>query len=119
MVEGNLYLLKEDIEGAKNNLEIISAALDESISNFSNNLGDGLETTFNIFDENLSEISKRLSGTILEMQDTVEELPSIMSTMYNELQSHTLQLSEALEEANNLYLETQELIMNERGEIIS
>ncbi len=53
------------------------------------------------------------------MQDTVEELPSIMSTMYNELQSHTLQLSEALEEANNLYLETQELIMNERGEIIS
>ncbi len=118
-VENSVQLLKEDLERTWHNLESITIALNESTSNFSNNLKDGLETTFNIFDDNLSEISSRLSSTILEIQDTVEELPSVMTIMYNELQSHTLQLSEALEEVNNLYNSIHKSIVAERKEVVS
>lgn len=118
-VGNSVQLLKEDLERTWHNLESITIALNESTSNFSNNLKDGLETTFNIFDDNLSEISSRLSSTILEIQDTVEELPSVMTIMYNELQSHTLQLSEALEEVNNLYNSIHKSIVAERKEVVS
>ncbi len=119
VIEKSINILKEDLETTWQSLNTITVSLNESTSNFSSNLKEGLGTTFDIFDTNLAEISKRLSGTILEIQDTVEQLPSAITLMYNELKSHTVQLSEAVDEINSLYNSINESIIGLREGVVS
>lgn len=119
IVESSLLKLNTNIEDAKDNLEIVSLGLEQSTINFSENLKDGLNTTFEIFDENLSEIGKRLSGTIVEINESVEEMPNIIAALYNEMQSHTIKLREAVETTTELYEEIKDMIFIEKNEAIS
>ena len=85
MWRNNLGQLIEIVDNSLKGLVELKNELENSSKVFSDNLGQGLNATFNIFDQSLSEISKRLSGTILEVQQTVEELPVAISFLSDEL----------------------------------
>lgn len=95
--------INNDLVEIRESIKLMSSELDESTMNFSESLKDGLDTTFNIFDNNLSEISKRLSGTILEINESVDEIPDIIRYLHSEIQSHTIDLKEAMKTATELY----------------
>ena len=95
--------INNDLNDIREGIELMSSELDKSTINFSESLKDGLDTTFNIFDSNLSEISKRLSGTILEINESVDDIPDIIRYLHSEIQTHTVDLKEAMEAATKLY----------------
>lgn len=117
-MENGLLVLRNNIEDVGENLMTISIGLEQSTVDFSENLKNGLNTTFTIFDENLSEISKRLSGTIVEINQTVEEMPNMILSLYNEMQNHVVKLSEAVEMTTEVYNQIKDIYIVNTGEVI-
>ncbi|WP_132995200.1 hypothetical protein [Sporanaerobacter acetigenes] len=102
-IGNNISSLKENLDISKASLENISENLEDSTIAFSQELKDGLDTTFNIFDEGLSEIAKRFSGTILEVQGTVDELPKVISILTKELEDSMKFLNNSVNDINSFY----------------
>lgn len=103
LIGSDIDSLKENMDISKTSLENVNESLGESTTAFSQSLKDGLESTFNIFDDGLSEISKRLSGTILEIQETVDELPRAISLLTKELEDSTNHLNNSVNDINSIY----------------
>jgi len=110
----------ENIDNAMNSLKSVKEEFENSSKIFTQNLGEGLNATFNIFDDSLSQISQRLSGTILEVQQTVDDLPSAISVLIEELNKNANKLSTAIDEINGIYKDINNLILREnRKEVVS
>lgn len=118
-VENNLGQLIEIVDNSLKGLVELKNELENSSKVFSDNLGQGLNATFNIFDQSLSEISKRLSGTILEVQQTVEELPVAISFLSDELKKNVNKLSATTNEINGIYKEINMKLKEKRSEVLS
>lgn len=116
LIKNNIEGLRENWDNSKASLEIINEKLDESAITFSESLKDGLDATFNAFDEGLSEISKRLSGSILEIQETVDELPRVVSLLTKELDNATVKLNNSVEDINSFYKEIINRINELKGD---
>lgn len=101
--ESSLTQLIKNMDNSMNTLKSIKGELENSSSVFARNLGEGLNATFNIFDYSLSEISKRLSGTILEVQETIDDLPIAISMLIEELNKNINRLSITTDEINGIY----------------
>lgn len=69
------------------NLKILNENLVNSMKEFSEKTHEGLHTTFGIFDDQLSNIAHRLSSTISEIQDAVDELPGVIIEFKNVMQA--------------------------------
>ena len=48
-------------------------------------LQQSLQTTFDIFDQELSDITKHLSGTIAEVDSTTERVPKVVAAAYDDM----------------------------------
>lgn len=118
--KNSLSELMENIDNAMNSLKSVKEEFENSSKIFTQNLGEGLNATFNIFDDSLSQISQRLSGTILEVQQTVDDLPSAISVLIEELNKNANKLSTAIDEINGIYKDINNLILREnRKEVVS
>ena len=51
----------------------------------SGQLQQSLQTTFDIFDQELSDITKHLSGTIAEVDSTTERVPKVVAAAYDDM----------------------------------
>ncbi len=49
-------------------------------------LQQSLQTTFDIFDQELSDITKHLSGTIAEVDSTTERVPKVVAAAYDDME---------------------------------
>jgi len=88
--------VKKEFNNLNNNLS-------SSINNFTDNITNGLKRTFELFDDNLSEISKRLGITIKDINDMVQELPdsiNLLITTIGEFENNQVQLLNEINFAN-------------------
>lgn len=118
LIQNNINSLRENWDMSRDSLESMNGNLEDSTVAFSESLKDGLETTFNIFDDGLSEIAKRLSGTILEVQETVDELPRVISLLTKELEDSMELLNNAVDDINSFYKDINKKIEELKGEVI-
>lgn len=78
-IKNNIDKLNDSWENTYNVFNTVNDRLENSAKEFSNNIHEGLLLTFEDFDKNLSIISNRLSGTISEVNDTIDEIPGIIA----------------------------------------
>ena len=102
-----------------NSLNFIIEELQNSSKVFVHNLDEGLNATFSIFDNSLSEISRRISGTILEVQQTIDDLPIAISMLVDELKKNINKLSETIDEINGIYKDISIILNENKREVIS
>lgn len=119
LIQDNTKLLKENWDNSRNSLQEVNDSLENSSRLFADNLREGLESTFNMFDANLSEIVKRLSGTTLEIQQSVEELPAAISLLTQELESSVNKLNTSVIEINSFYKKLNTELTKSRSEVIT
>ncbi|HHW70389.1 MAG TPA: hypothetical protein GX392_03480, partial [Clostridiales bacterium] len=119
LIQDNTKLLKENWDNSRNSLQEVNDSLENSSRLFADNLREGLESTFNMFDANLSEIVKRLSGTTLEIQQSVEELPAAISLLTQELENSVDKLNTSVIEINSFYKKLNTELTKSRSEVIT
>ncbi len=59
-------------------LQQASDSIESAAKTLDQNLEQSLGRTFNVFDQNLADITQHLSGTIADVRDTTEMLPRVM-----------------------------------------
>lgn len=90
--------LNSNWDRMQSNLEEINLQLENATKTFIENMHKGLEITFQDFDKNLAHIVNRLSGTISETQETIDEIPKL-------LRATTERFYQSLETVNGTILE--------------
>ena len=60
-------------------------------------LNKSLSTTFDIFDKNLSDITRHLSGTIAEVDSTTQRVPQVVSAAYEGMEKSLTKMQDDLE----------------------
>lgn len=70
--------LNSNWNSMQSNFEEINLQLENATKTFIENMHKGLEITFQDFDKNLAHIVNRLSGTINEIQETIDEMPRLL-----------------------------------------
>lgn len=97
--------MTEEAKMATEGMEKASAQLVNVTQDFSVKLSDSLHRTFQIFDENLSEITKHLSGTILEIdatlsrvEKTTDKVPRVVASAYSDLDDSFRSLQKNIDE---------------------
>ncbi|WP_352419014.1 MotA/TolQ/ExbB proton channel family protein [Proteiniborus sp.] len=102
-INEQIQKLEDDWDTTSQVFEKINNEFKDSTDIFVENLHKGLEATFKDFDDNLANITRRLSGTISEVQDTVDEVPSLIRTasdnMTNSLQLISITIEEVIKKA--------------------
>jgi len=116
--ENSLNQFITTVTNSMNSLKSVKGELENSSNVFARSLGEGLNATFNIFDNSLSEISKRLSGTILEVQQTVDDLPVAISMLIEELKKNINKLSTTIDEINGIYKDINIRLNEYRKEVV-
>ena len=74
--------MSEFSEGQTANMQAASKELSEVTNNLNNRLMESLRDTFKVFDKNLALITERLSGTILEIDETTKRVPAVVGAAY-------------------------------------
>lgn len=122
VTESHLSDVTGATQAATNGMNTASAQLASVTEDFSIKLSDSLHRTFKIFDENLSDISKHLSGTIVEINATMDSIdkstqkvPKVVASSYDgiektftELQKKINELIDATEQMKNSVKEETE-----------
>lgn len=83
--------------------------LKDVIKQMNGQLANSLNQTFGLFDKNLAEITTRLSGTILEVNNTTQRVPGVVKASYEEIEKT---FDVVNEEMKLLVLAMQELRKN-------
>lgn len=73
------------INGIDDKLRETGEFLKDSAGLLGTNLSDSFNRTFGVFDEQLSKISMRLSGTITEIDSAVKDIPAVINEFQNAL----------------------------------
>lgn len=101
--EGQMEVINNQIKSLQESWDFLSAGilkinntLGDNFEMFNNNIHRGLDSTFNIFDENLTSISKTLAATIDDLNFTVESLPNSFKALQVTLQDFDNQSKEML-----------------------
>ena len=95
-------------ESQINNIDKMSDAIStdmtdaaEKLSNASHHLNKDLEGslrgTFEIFDQELAQITKHLSGTLAEVKDTTDRVPKVIEAAYEELEKSFVDMQKHME----------------------
>lgn len=71
--------------------------LGEVTKQLNNNLAVSLNNTFDIFDKNLADISKHLSGTISEVRDTTDRVPETVRAAYDGMEKSFTEMRKNLD----------------------
>lgn len=79
-----------DMDRATQELAKVSQQLNGQLLN-------SLNKTFDIFDKNLAEITKHLSGTIAEVENTTERVPQVVSAAYEGMEKLLIKMQDELE----------------------
>ena len=113
VTESHLSEVTGATQEATNGMNIASAQLASVTQDFSIKLSDSLHRTFQIFDENLTEISKHLSGTIIEINSTMDsvdkatqKVPKVVASSYDSIEKT---FSELQKKINQLIDATQKM----------
>jgi ABC-type transporter Mla subunit MlaD len=67
-------------------LHELNGSLKETMTNFTEAVGEGTGKTIAEFDEGLSEITQRLSQTIIEIRDSIDDLPIVIDSLKKHLE---------------------------------
>ncbi|NLC43546.1 MAG: hypothetical protein GX783_04615 [Clostridiales bacterium] len=67
-------------------LQELNGNLKITMKEFTEAVGNGTEKTITEFDEGLSEITQRLSQTIIEIRDSIDDLPIVIDSLKNHLE---------------------------------
>lgn len=62
-------------------MDQLNSSLNSSIKEFNEQLHAGVTTTFQDFDQGLGEICTRLSGTMIQLRDALEDLPGVIGEL--------------------------------------
>lgn len=94
---------KKQIESIETATASISADLDKSADNLTkaaqllnDNSSAKLNETFDIFDKNLADISRHLSGTISQVEATTGQVPKVVSAAYEGMEGSFERMQEEL-----------------------
>ncbi|WP_427338270.1 MotA/TolQ/ExbB proton channel family protein [Caloranaerobacter sp. DY30410] len=101
--------LNSNWNSMQSNLEEINLQLENATKTFIENMHKGLEITFQDFDKNLAHIVNRLSGTINEIQETIDEMPRL-------LRATSERFSHSLETVNKTVLELDKVFTRIKSE---
>lgn len=67
-------------------LQELNGSLKETMKEFTEAVGEGTGKTIAEFDEGLSEITQRLSQTIIEIRDSIDDLPEVIESFKGHLE---------------------------------
>ena len=96
VINNQITYLKESWESLLSGVIRLNKTCGDSIERFNDNIHNGLDGTFNIFDENLTTISQTLATTIDDLNLTVESLPNSFKALQITLQDFDNQSKEVL-----------------------
>ena len=85
--EKHIESIKEISDSITSDLTKATSDLTKVSSDLSSKMGDSINTTFESFDENLADITRHLSGTISEIDETTGKVPSVVAAAYEEMEA--------------------------------
>ena len=72
--------------GTTSDIERAARELGEASKQLTENMQKSLTDTFDVFDRELAVISRHLSGTIADIDDTTERVPKVVNTAYKKME---------------------------------
>jgi len=91
-----------------NNMSSVVEHVRDLVDEMARTLGDNLSGALETFDKSLAEVVERFSGTLLETNDTIEELPTIISNLGQSVSS----IASDIQEHKNLIINLKEVTQN-------
>ena len=86
----------------------------QKLSTVSNELGNklqsSLQTTFNVFDKELSDISVHLSGTISGIENTTERVPKVVALAYENMEKSFKEMNDQIQNMIRLHEDLQKQV---------
>ncbi|HOD41700.1 MAG TPA: hypothetical protein PKL57_14155, partial [Candidatus Wallbacteria bacterium] len=93
---------QRSINGIEDKMRETGEFLEKSAGLLGTNLSQSFNQTFSVFDEQLSKISMRLSGTITEIDSAVKDIPAVINEFQNALDSQIGLIQKEAVKNNNL-----------------
>lgn len=101
---------------SEKNLAAVNEQLETSMEHFVSNMHDGLDRTFNQFDENLKQAVQYLQTGVVNLGDATADLPTIVENFQNDLKSLRV-LNKELIDQYDKYSQLQLDIDNKQVEV--